>query len=418
MHAAGRAPLRVTLAAAIALAGAACITVAVRLSLADDLARRPELASAARAVRLAPGSARYRMRYAALLERDSPAGGDAAVGRLLEAATTLEPRLAEPWMQRGLYQELHGHNDLAEQMLLRAADADHTFKPAWTLANFYARHARTGEFWSYARHCLELSEPRGYAPEPVFDLCWRVSDDAPTILTRAVPNVPGVRAAYALYLTGLRKPLAALPAWRSLDGPRMAAEFGPSLPLCDLLIQSGDAAGAVEVWNGYAAAHGRPGLDPAHGRSLTDGDLEREPAGRGFHWSLPRSHGVDNRYFGDEKQVRIDLDGDEAESVELLTQNIPVLPGAHYRLRFRYQTTDIVAGSGLAWAALEPATGVPEVSSCGSLASAEPADGTCDFQAAPGRNLLRLALRYSRAVGTPRARGGIWISHVRLERLS
>ncbi|HCC56603.1 MAG TPA: hypothetical protein DEQ47_04960 [Solibacterales bacterium] len=418
MHAAGGATLRWALAAAMALAGAACITVSIRLSLADDLARRPELASAARAVRLAPGSARYRLRQAALLERDNPAGGDAAVGRLLEDATTIEPRLAEPWMQRGLYLEIHGHKNQAEQMLLRAADADHTFKPAWTLANFYARHADIDKFWTYARQCLQLTEPAGYAPEPVFDLCWRVSDDAPTILNRAVPPVPPVRAAYALYLTSLRKPSAALPAWRTLNRTGMADEFGPSLPLCDLLIQTGDAAGAVEVWNGYAAAHGRAGLDPARGRSLTDGNLEREPAGRGFNWALPRSHGIDNRYFGDENEVRVELDGDQPESAELLTQNIPVVPGARYRLRFQYQTTDIEPGSGLSWAAVEPATGAPQPSTCASLSSAEPAGGACEFQTASGQSLLRLALRYSRPLGTLRAHGSIRISHVRLERLA
>ena len=394
------------------------MAVSIRLSVADDLARRPELESAARAVRLAPGSARYRLREAALLERDHPLGREAQIGRLLEEATTLEPRLAEPWMQRGLFYEIHGHAQQAEQMLLRAADADHTFKPAWTLANFYARHDERDRFWKYARECLQLTEPRGYAPEPVFNLCWRVSEDAPAILNRAIPAVPAVRAAYAQYLTNLGKPSAALQAWRTVDRAGMAAEDGPAMPLCDLLIHAGDAAGAVEVWNGYVAAHGRASLDPGQGRSLTDGNLEREPSGRGFDWTLPRSHGVDNRYLADEKEVRIDLDGDEPDNVEMLTQNVAVAPGARYRLRFQYQTTDIEPGSGLAWAVFDAVTNAIQGSTCSSLASSEQAEGACEFQAGPNQTLVRVALHYSRTLGTRRSRGRIRISRVQLERLA
>ena len=416
-HAAREATLRIALATAIALASVACIVVSIRLSLADDLGRRPDIASTARAARLAPASARYRLRQAALIERRGGPGSDAAVGRLLAEATSVEPLLAEPWMQRGLYEEIHGQTQQAEQMLRRAAYNDRTFKPSWTLANFYARHAEIDQFWVYARHCLELTEPHAYAPEPVFDLCWRVSDDGTTILKRAVPPVPWVRAAYVTYLSSAKKPKLALAAWRTLDGAGMAAEDGPGLALCELLIAEGDAAGAVEVWNGYAAGRGRSGLDPRQGRSLTDGALEREPSGRGFDWVLPRTHGINNRYFEDERQVRIELDGEQPESVELLTQTIPVTPGARYQLRFEYQTADIAPGSGLAWAVLDALSNVVQGAPCASLASAEPAGGVCPFQAGPGQGLLRLALRYSRTSGTLRARGSIRISRLQLERM-
>lgn len=414
----------------MALACLACIVISIRLSMADDLARRPDVNSVRRAVDLAPGSARYRLREAALLEREPSPGNDAAVGRLLEQALHAEPLLAEPWMQLGLFAEMHYHR-VPEEMHPPASEAayllgqatvfDHTFKPAWTVANFYARHGDYGPegFWRYARRCLELTEPNAYAPEPVFDLCWRVSDDPATILKRAVPQSPWVRARYVAYLTDLKLPGPAIEAWRTLNASSKTAAEGPSLALCDLLIGQSDVNRAVEVWNG---AHGRtlldPLLDPGQGRSLTDGNLEHEPTGRGFDWTLPRTSGINNRYFNDDREVRIELDGSQPENAELLTQKIPVEPGARYRLRFRYQTTDIAPGSGLAWVPMDAATNAPGTSTCGSLASAEPATGECEFQAGPAQPIVRLALHYGRALGTLRARGTLRISQVRLDRLT
>ena len=402
----------------MALAGVACIVVSVRLSMADALARRPGLPSVTRAVELAPGSARYLLRQAALLEREPVAGGETAVGHVLERATSVEPLLAEPWMQLALFEEMHGQSGQAERALRHAAEIDHTFKPAWTLANFYARHAAGDPFWTSARHCLQLSEPMAYAPEPVFDLCWRVSDDPAEILRRAVPPSPWVRASYVAYLAESKRAVPALDAWRTLDRATQAAPAGPSPALCDLLLASGEVKRAVEVWNGYAGTRFGQLLDPQQGRSLTGGNLDREPTGRGFDWTLPRSNGIHNRYLADEKEVRIDFDGDQPENAELLTQNIPVVPGARYRLRFQYQTTGIAPGSDIAWAPVDAATNVVGKSTCGSLASAEPVAGECEFQAGPAQDLVRLALRYSRTLGTLRARGTLRISQVRLERLA
>ena len=49
------------------------------------------------------------------------------------------PRDAGSWLRLGIEAEVGGDPVLAERHLLRAEQADHTFLPAWTLANYYYR---------------------------------------------------------------------------------------------------------------------------------------------------------------------------------------------------------------------------------------------------------------------------------------
>ena len=80
----------------------------------------------------------------------------------------------------------------AERDYLTAERIDHMYKPAWALANFYVRQGNREKFWVYARKCLEVVEPRrsepdSYNPAPVFDLAWRVSQNAAEIQEKLLP---------------------------------------------------------------------------------------------------------------------------------------------------------------------------------------------------------------------------------------
>ena len=175
----------------------------VRLARADYDAAQSDLPSVTQACRLAPGSAAYWLRASTLRQIDQPddPAADAAVTRALQ----LNPRYTEAWMQRALQDEVHGYIAEAESDYLTAARTDHMYKPAWALANFYIRRENIEKFWLYARQCLEVVEPRrlepaSYNPAPVFDLAWRVTQDAAEIRRKLIPPRHFIMVDYLDYL--------------------------------------------------------------------------------------------------------------------------------------------------------------------------------------------------------------------------
>jgi hypothetical protein len=359
-----------------------------------------------------PGQTRYQLRQAAMLE--AAGGAQNEIEALLLHAARVAPFLAEPWMRLGIFYEASDPQK-AEQLLLRAAAADHTFKPVWTLANFYLRQNREGPFWKYARRALELTEPRAYAPEPVFDLCWRASSNAPSILANAIPDNTYVRAAYVRYLLSRNRVEPALLAWRTLHSSRQAQDPLPGYELTEQLIAANRPVEALEVWN---ASHAGAPTDPLIGHSLTNEGLTSEPTGRGFDWRLEPSPGAALQYFSDGREIRAQLDGSESEDIELLVQNVPVVPGARYSFSFEYRTEDVPPGSGLQWVVVDALNNLPQPSNCASLSSSDPTRAACQFRAGPSQQLVRLALRYRRALGTRLLHGSVRFSKLHLEKLN
>src|SRR4249919_78105 len=65
----------------------------------------------------------------------------------LDQAVALNPRYSAAWIARGLNAEASGDRRTAAASLLRAAEADRGYLPAWTLANFYLRSGNEPHFW-------------------------------------------------------------------------------------------------------------------------------------------------------------------------------------------------------------------------------------------------------------------------------
>ena len=102
----------------------------------------------------------------------------------------------------------------------------------------------------------------------------------------------------------------------------------------------------------------------------------------------------------------ITLDGHEPETCDVLEQFVALAPSRKYRLRFRYQTDDIAAGSGLRWR-LSTSRGEEIASDGADLASEQQTEGTVRFAVPPGVPLARLALSYRRTPGTTRIEGRV-----------
>src|SRR5689334_806670 len=121
--------------AVFALACGFALYRSVRLGVADAFAFTGTSAGLSTAMAIEPASERYLAREA-VWRSDS---GDLSpeVDRKLARALAMNPLDASLMMTLGLRAEMRGDRQTAEHELARAAEVDHTFKPAWTLANFY-----------------------------------------------------------------------------------------------------------------------------------------------------------------------------------------------------------------------------------------------------------------------------------------
>ena len=401
----------------------------VRVAYADYLARLDTPASLERASQLMPTNADYLTREAILIDALNPVVTlpDERLRRALE----LNPRLSEAWMAQGLRSEMHGNSAQGEKELLEAARVDGTFKPAWTLANFYLRQGNAEKFWPMAQRCLRLVEPHrddsaGYDAEPIFDLCWRLSDSVPTIQALAIPQHAFVHLAYVGYLINQAKPDAAIAAWnafRSGSGEPKSGHLSPEnlltvLGYVDFLIAQARPAEAMSAWNSAIEQGLLVGdaLAPEKERSLTNGSLSRQPLDRGFDWRLPLAPSLTTKYFESEALLRFELNGDEDEHLELAWQAVPLIPGRNYSLNFKYRTEGASAGNtqtynpaaGLHWSALNLR------SQSDVFKSNEWSAGSLSFAADPHTRLARLSLRYDRVNGTTRFKGTLSVRDLSL----
>jgi tetratricopeptide (TPR) repeat protein len=382
----------------------------------DLLRTSGNLAELQKASRLVPFDSRPLLRQASLIGAENPTGREDEA--ILQRAVTLNPRDTEAWMALGLKAELSGDKELAEKRLLHAAELDHTFKPAWTLANFYVRADEIEKFWQWIRTCIDLVEPRNaefltFDPRPMFALCWNVTDDASLIMERAVPPKHFVLHAYLSYLLSTQRFEAALKAARILFPMAEPSDYDSLLSLCNSLTGEKEAAAAVEVWNAMAAKKlfALSPLRPGEGLSLTNGDLRSPPTGYAFDWRILRPRGVYDRYSATAPDLQFEFDGEEQEHCEILAQVVPLLRSRKYRFTYRYQTSGLAgAETGLSWSLATEGKGP-------IAARDQKGEGSFVFVAPVDREMPLLILSYDRLAGTVKIKGSIKLIQARLDLL-
>jgi len=379
--------------AALALGLATCWTL--KLGYADRLYHAGSPAAVAEARRLEPANATYFQND----PDDRPA---------LEHAVAENPRYSQGWIELGLLAEIEGDLRRAERCLLEANRVDSTYEPRWSLANFYFRHANQQGFWTWARKAAEIAY---FNQTPLFQLCWRVSQDPATILARAIPDRPTILAEYLYFLLLQKRIEEAEPVGERLVS-RSAVETLPVLLFyCDRLIEAGRMGSAVRCWNALCRRGlvNHQSLDPGQGRVLTNGDFATSPQSVGFDWRVQPPAGVNVVRLGSPQALRISFSGSQPERCQLLAQALPVEPGQAYRLAYFWRTAGVPAASGLRWY-------VADLATWKELATAPlpPADeswqpGALTFTAPLGTTGARLVLEYRRAEGTTRMEGTLWL---------
>ena len=390
----------------------------IRIARADWLAAHPPADGIDKALDLVPEDAALLLRKA--LSQSESGDMSPAVDQQLLRAAAVNPLNADIPMALGLREEFRGHIASAERYLEHAAELDHTFKPAWTLINFYARNNEPDKTWPLIAQALAL-DPVGFNPTPIFDLAWNQAADEGKV-TALIPTQGTIPVKYLIYLLTTKRTNAAINFWpRALAagaGNVASPEAQALAQYPDFLIAANRVPEAVRGWNDLVAkkivASGR--LDPSTGISIADPNFDFPLLSYSFGWRA----GMEKGLFVETNPslLRFQLDGNEPEaSSVLLTTLVPLLPGKAYRLVWKSD------GSGLS-APRDPGFVFRIIQQPGESATECPPllvagdDGACGFTALTGASYARLELRYGRALGTPRVQGSLGMISVRVEPVS
>ena len=385
-----------------------------RLAWADRLFRRNTEVAVAHAAQLVPANAEYHARLASLLDN---AGQDGNLAEsALHKALAANPRFASAWAELAMRAEAAGQTRQAEAYLTRAGQADRMYSTMWTLSNFYFRHNESEKFWPVTRRALRIGDVSAHDPTPLFRLSWKMSQNPAIVLERAIPDVGPVQARYLEFLVRENLAPAAEPVTQRVLAFGRDEDLSAVLRYCDRLIIAGDSNGAIHAWNAlcWRTLHSYRPLTSHGAPALTNGDFASAPIQHGFDWRTPEVPGVAVERAELPPRLRIALDGREPETCDVLEQYLALAPSRKYRLRFRYQTDDIVAGSGLRWR-ISGVDGSEIPSESADLASEQETDASVRFTAPATTRLARLALGYRRAPGTTRIEGRVALTAASLE---
>jgi tetratricopeptide (TPR) repeat protein len=345
----------------------------------------------------------------------SEAGDDsAAEDQALLAASKLNPFNSELLMTLGLRAEFRGDSTRAEEFLVQATRIDRSFSPWWTLADFYSRNGQPDKVWPLISHCLNL-DPLIFDARPIFDLCWRVTQD-PRKIAGALPHTHQILVSYLWWLLGTRHLDAAVDLWRSVRGllrPNEQSDAELGIAYTTVLATSHKVKNALDGWNDLVSSgvvHSGQ-LNPSAGVSIAEPEFGYPENHSLFSWKIWQENGL---YTARSRSgLRAEFDGNEAPTALIATIFAPVRPSRNYQLHWRADGTqlDLQQDPGFTF----KVTSFPgqKVTACPPVL-VSPGD-VCAVPGDPGDELLRIDLTYSRAPGTVRARGTLQIQSVVLE---
>jgi len=371
----------------------------LRIGLADIYFQRHTLIDTEKAIRLTPGQAKYQNHLAGYV-RD--VDGRRAT-KALQQAVMLNPYDANAWIQLGLIDEAGNHLAEASQCLHQAARIDHTFLPAWSLANFYFRQNNPVQFWYWIHQASRL------VPEdasPLFRLCWHFTDDAKEIGKQLDLNRPDMQAQYINFLISENRMGAVKPVALRLAARNRSQDTALLLNTSDWLISQHQATAALNIWNLLAEQHRIPfhAIHPESRPAVTNADFIRSPTSIGFDWHLPAVPGINASQESALGGLRLEFSSDQPESVEILTQVLAVQPKTAYSFMFDYSTSGIAPGTGLTWRVVNLGTG-SVLASTESLSADKGTVGHLGFAVPADSRFVRVSLVYQRALGTTSIEG-------------
>jgi len=291
--------------------------------------------------------------------------------------------------------------------LKQAVVVDHQYMPAWTLAGYYVRSDQPDKFWPVVQHLL-LLDPLAVDLRPLFDLCWRETED-PAKIASVLPRRESILVPYLQFLVQTKRIDAAAlltPSVLAVVERSSTSDRDQLLNLIDLLLEKDRTKEAVDVWNQLVdrgmILNGK--LNPRDGESLADPGFQYPLVTRGFAWKLEMPPGIAGRIDG---SARFELDGNQPEKILMLSAVAALMPGRAYRLSWKSDSTRLASPNDPGF--------ILRVGKLAECHPAQSASGSCDFEVPAAVDHVPVELWYERALGTVRAQGVFQLTEVQLK---
>jgi tetratricopeptide (TPR) repeat protein len=337
-------PLRALLGCGVLILLAAAGYWSARLAWADHLSRSPQLESRERAVLLGPATAVF---YERLAESREAWGLDPL--EALSRAAQMAPANAEPLLRLALRAELRGDYGLAERSLLQAAECSRLYQPRYLLSQYYFRRKNADEFFRWTRSALEAS----YGDvRPLLVLAWNLRPDPQYFAGLGRKQRPQVETQFLAFL--LRQGESAAAGLIAVHLAQIARpeDRNELLKYCNTMLEGGDPARALEVWNTLCRRKLLPfdAVSPA-GPLLTNDKFQWNPSGTGFDWRMEQVPGIETRFVNGE--WRTSFSGQEPESCVIGWQYVPAGAAGRHRVQSEVAGIDTNSTGGLNWTMLD-----------------------------------------------------------------
>ena len=409
------------------LTAAWVIAVSIRFAVADNYAhpaaeRTDAVERLDKAIGMRPTSAEYLL-WKARTEMAGMTANDATLRNDFEKVLALDSRNPEALMNLGALAQRAGNSAKAEAYLLQAVELDHTFKPVWTLTNHYFQTGEFSKMWPQVTQSLNIADPglaglAQFSAEPIFELCWQAGATPQQILA-LTPQRPGLLTGFFLNALGRQNLDAAMLVFEktlAVSAPTDTVGRNAFAGLCWKLLGAHRTREAVGVWNRLVERGMVKGttLDPGKGISLTDAEFREGPALDPFSWMTKANPHI--ALTSGRGWLRVEFDGREDEQLELLTKNLPVLPGRSYAFRWKAalegEKKAMGGESGLAMVFFSGDNALPE--RCPDLLGAGNMQ-ECMFRTPPDSDLVRMAVLYRRPLGSRRFVGTVQVTGFEME---
>lgn len=285
-----------------------------------------------RASRLEPGNASY----ADLLGRQYFYATQDVRGavREFEVATSLNPGVAQYWMDLALAYNASGETARERRAVERALAADPTAPDVlWDAANFYFA---LGEDHAGLAQLRKVFEYQVWSLPDGMQLAWRATRDPALILQEALPGDPESRLAFLKFLLEQNEPQAAAQVWSQVSVAGHPFDAKLAFPYVQYLIDQQQVTQAQGVWKQLGSVDPRftPYL-PSSGL-MVNGDFEQDILNTGFDWRYQQVAHVSLAVDSSEARsgthaLAITFDGGPVGDIGFW-QLVPVQPGTTYEM--------------------------------------------------------------------------------------
>jgi tetratricopeptide (TPR) repeat protein len=405
--------LRKSVFAALCLAAVgAYVAVVANHYVAFRMGTRTDAQSLERAAELEPGNAepQWKLGRYSLYVAQNPA---AAIANL-EIAVALNPHIAQYWLDLASGYQVVGDVQRQSRALEKALRAEPTAPDvAWQVANFYLIESDVTRALPLFRTVMENDPTKVNA---ALELCWQATKDVDAILSQALPAKPDI---YFVLLNLLIESGEAAPAsevWARLLSLKQTFTTTHAFRYFDYLLKEEQTNSAVQVWQALANRSSELSRYIEPGNLIVDGNLEKSFLNGGFDWRYELRDAVQlsvdtSDFHGGNQSLRIAFKGPAVANAGFF-QFVPVRPNTDYRFSAYTKAQDIESASGPRVVIVDAYSSDSYVTTDDSLGTTGWRQQLADFKTGPETSML--LVKVARVPGDSLIKGTFWIDDISL----